>query len=554
MATAANTCSFRCAYAKGFRLGAPRCLRISGLISKDFLFCRSGLPAGNAPSAVKSSVRGGGMAVRLRRVCREVLLEPRYTPLVAACLCLAEGGVNLWVIRRVPYTEIDWQAYMQEVGGFANGTRDYTQLRGDTGPLVYPAGFVYLFLGLYYATGRGADIRLAQHIFAGLYLLNLLLVFRIYCRTCKVPPYVFFFMCCASYRIHSIFVLRLFNDPVAMAILFLAINFFLEDRWSWGCLLFSLAVSVKMNILLFAPGLLFLLLQRFGLLGCIPKLCICAGLQVALGLPFLLENPLGYLTRSFDLGRQFQFKWTVNWRFLPEEVFQHRAFHAGLLLTHLAGLALFALHRWHRSKESILSLLKDPAERKHPSPPMSVNNHLHPLLLQLSGHLLQPLPALPVLRLVLPHTALPAVVHPDLQAHSYAQGAVAGRDRALLEYLPFHCLQLPLPAHLSRTCPAPAVVRHSPATSPKAPPAQQEVRSPLQEGTVRALAGQWEGTPGLLLCLFFCLPCFQVAPGHLRRATSPGTTKGAMWKPMLGRTSPIKGLWGPFPGRNAFVL
>ncbi|KAM6389638.1 dol-P-Man:Man(5)GlcNAc(2)-PP-Dol alpha-1,3-mannosyltransferase isoform 2-T2 [Pluvialis apricaria] len=317
------------------------------------------------------------MAAGLRRAWRErraALLEPSYTPLVAACLCLAEGGVNLWVIRRVPYTEIDWKAYMQEVEGFANGTLDYTQLKGDTGPLVYPAGFVYIFLGLYYATGRGTNIRLAQYLFAGLYLLNLLLVFRIYCRTNKVPPYVFFFMCCASYRIHSIFVLRLFNDPVAMAILFLAINLFLEDRWSWGCLLFSLAVSVKMNILLFAPGLLFLLLQRFGLLGCIPKLCICALLQVILGLPFLLVNPVGYLTRSFDLGRQFQFKWTVNWRFLPEEVFQNRAFHATLLLAHLAGLGLFALHRWHRSKESILALLKDPAERKHPSPPLTINN------------------------------------------------------------------------------------------------------------------------------------------------------------------------------------
>ncbi|NXA31066.1 ALG3 mannosyltransferase, partial [Eudromia elegans] len=237
-------------------------------------------------------------------------------------------------------------------------------------PRRYPAGFVYIFLGLYYATGRGGDVRLAQYLFTGLYLVHLLLVFRVYCRTNKVPPYVFFFMCCASYRIHSIFVLRLFNDTVAMAILFLAVNLFLEERWSWGCLIFSLAVSVKMNILLFAPGLLFLLLLRFGLLGCIPKLCICALLQVLLGLPFLLVNPVGYLSRSFDLGRQFQFKWTVNWRFLPEEVFQHRAFHAALLLAHLAGLGLFALHRWHsRSRESILSLLKDPAQRKPPSPP-----------------------------------------------------------------------------------------------------------------------------------------------------------------------------------------
>ncbi|XP_042746866.1 dol-P-Man:Man(5)GlcNAc(2)-PP-Dol alpha-1,3-mannosyltransferase isoform X1 [Lagopus leucura] len=514
------------------------------------------------------------MAVRLRRVCREVLLEPRYTPLVAACLCLAEGGVNLWVIRRVPYTEIDWQAYMQEVEGFANGTRDYTQLRGDTGPLVYPAGFVYLFLGLYYATGRGADIRLAQHIFAGLYLLNLLLVFRIYCRTGKVPPYVFFFMCCASYRIHSIFVLRLFNDPVAMAILFLAINFFLEDHWSWGCLLFSLAVSVKMNILLFAPGLLFLLLQRFGLLGCIPKLCICAVLQVG-----PCHSPLPAVTRAScrPLGGPRAALPAGESRGVPDTLLRPGPsvpvqVDSELALPPRGGVPApgFPCRAAPGPPGWLGALCTAPmaqVQRKHPisaegssreeAPVPSLErqqDHLHSLLLQLSGHLLQPLPALPVLRLVLPHTALPAVVHPDLQAHSHAQGAAAGRDRALLEHLPLHCLQLPLPAHLSRTYPAPAVVRHSPATSPTAPPAQQEVRSPLQEGKVRALAGQWEGTPGLLLCLFFCLPSFQVAPGHLRKATSPGTTKGAVWKPVLGRTSPIKGLWGPFPGCNVLVL
>ncbi len=33
-------------------------------------------------------------------------------------------------------TEIDWVAYMQEVEGFVNGTYDYYELKGDTGPLV----------------------------------------------------------------------------------------------------------------------------------------------------------------------------------------------------------------------------------------------------------------------------------------------------------------------------------------------------------------------------------------------------------------------------------
>ncbi|XP_057356574.1 dol-P-Man:Man(5)GlcNAc(2)-PP-Dol alpha-1,3-mannosyltransferase isoform X2 [Manis pentadactyla] len=229
------------------------------------------------------AVRAAGLCGQwLRRAWQErrlLLLEPRYTLLVAACLCLAEVGITFWVIHRVAYTEIDWKAYMAEVEGVINGTYDYTQLQGDTGPLVYPAGFVYIFMGLYYATDRGTDIRMAQHIFAVLYLATLLLVFLIYHQTCKVPPFVFFFMCCASYRVHSIFVLRLFNDPVAMALLFLSINLLLAQRWGWGCCCFSLAVSVKMNVLLFAPGLLFLLLMQFGLRGALPKLGICALLQ-----------------------------------------------------------------------------------------------------------------------------------------------------------------------------------------------------------------------------------------------------------------------------------
>uniref|UniRef100_A0A8C1EHZ4 Dol-P-Man:Man(5)GlcNAc(2)-PP-Dol alpha-1,3-mannosyltransferase n=1 Tax=Cyprinus carpio carpio TaxID=630221 RepID=A0A8C1EHZ4_CYPCA len=293
-----------------------------------------------------------------------VLFKAEYTFLVTTVLWFLEIGINIWVIQKVAYTEIDWKAYMDEVEGVINGTYDYTQLQGDTGPLVYPAGFVYIFTGLYYLTDHGQNIRLGQYVFAVFYLITLLLVFRIYHRTKKVPPYVFFFVCCASYRIHSIFVLRLFNDPVAMMLLFGAINLFLDGRWTLGCALYSLAVSVKMNVLLFAPGLLFLLLCEFGLWKALPKLSLCAGIQLVLGLPFLLVNPVGYVSRAFDLGRQFLFKWTVNWRFLTEDVFLSRYFHLVLLSAHIITLVLFALKRWKRSGNSIWSILTDPSERK----------------------------------------------------------------------------------------------------------------------------------------------------------------------------------------------
>lgn len=54
----------------------------------------------------------------------------------------------------------------------------------------------------------------------------------------QVPPYAFVFMCCASYRIHSIYILRLFNDPVAMFFMYLAVCCFLRDRWAIGCLIY----------------------------------------------------------------------------------------------------------------------------------------------------------------------------------------------------------------------------------------------------------------------------------------------------------------------------
>ena len=41
----------------------------------------------------------------------------------------------------------------KQVSGFLGGERDYSKLQGDTGPLVYPAGFLYIYSAIQHVTG-----------------------------------------------------------------------------------------------------------------------------------------------------------------------------------------------------------------------------------------------------------------------------------------------------------------------------------------------------------------------------------------------------------------
>jgi alpha-1,3-mannosyltransferase len=153
---------------------------------------------------------------------------------------------------------------------------------------------------------------------------------------------------CVSKRVHSLFVLRLFNDPVAMLPLYAAVLLAMHDRWTLASLGLTLAVSVKMNVLAFVPAYGMLLVERFGLVRTLPHVALCVAVQVSLAAPFLARNAASYVAGAFDFGRQFLYVWTVNWKFVPEHVFLDRRLAAGLLLAHLAVLAWFFFTRWSR--------------------------------------------------------------------------------------------------------------------------------------------------------------------------------------------------------------
>lgn len=99
---------------------------------------------------------------------------------------------------------------MQEVEGFVNGTLDYQYLKGDTGPLVYPAGFVYIFSLLYFATSLGTDIAFAQWIFGFLYIILMIQVFRLYNHARKVcsTKYEFVLICYKLFLLNDLQITR----------------------------------------------------------------------------------------------------------------------------------------------------------------------------------------------------------------------------------------------------------------------------------------------------------------------------------------------------------
>lgn len=60
----------------------------------------------------------------------KLLFDPQYLNVTCYALFAVELLLNIFIIERIKYTEIDWIAYMQEVEGFLNGTLDYKYLKG----------------------------------------------------------------------------------------------------------------------------------------------------------------------------------------------------------------------------------------------------------------------------------------------------------------------------------------------------------------------------------------------------------------------------------------
>lgn len=204
---------------------------------------------------------------------------------------------------------------------------------------------MYVYSFLYFLTDKGKNIRIAQYFFEVLYLVSQFIVCCIYHQSRKVPPYVILLLGCSK-RFHSIFVLRCFNDPVAMVLMFGCILAMTYRRWTLSSVLFSLALSIKMNVLLFFPAFGIILWQTIGAYQTFGQLGLMVMIQGALAYPFLSTFPSSYVQKAFEFNRVFDYTWTVNWRMLEEDTFVSSWFSKQLLAGHAFTLLMFILTIW----------------------------------------------------------------------------------------------------------------------------------------------------------------------------------------------------------------
>jgi len=130
----------------------------------------------------------------------------------------------------------------------------------------------------------------------------------------------------------------MFNDTLAALCGYVAVLLYTQRRWRLGSWVYSLGVGMKMNLLLFAPGVLLVLLLGNGISETCICLTICAVTQLVLGAPFLATYPKEYLSKAFELSRVFTYKWTVNFKFLEEKTFLSKPLSLVLLAMTLLGM------------------------------------------------------------------------------------------------------------------------------------------------------------------------------------------------------------------------
>ena len=162
-----------------------------------------------------------------------------------------------------------------------------------------------------------------------------------------------------------------------MFLAYIAIYFLLKGKNQRAVFFFAFAISVKMNVLLFIPGIYLILSRSEGIWKGTYYIIQIFLMQLVIGLPFIQHNAMSYFNKAFEFKREFLFKWSVNWNYLGEETATNPKFALALLCLHLLFLVIFLLTKWISLKTIFQELSIYPfslsPKKKHLNPEYVLN-------------------------------------------------------------------------------------------------------------------------------------------------------------------------------------
>lgn len=161
----------------------------------------------------------------------------------------------------------------------------------------------------------------------------------------QAPLYIFPLLV-LSKRLHSVFMLRCFNDCAAALCLWLAIYLLQRRAWTLGTAAYTWGLGTKMTLLLCLPAVAVVLFLGRGFRGALRMAMLMLEAQIAIAIPFLTVNARGYVARAFELTREFKYEWTVNMRMVPESIFLSKDLAVCLLVMNAAAVYGYIDHQW----------------------------------------------------------------------------------------------------------------------------------------------------------------------------------------------------------------
>lgn len=146
-----------------------------------------------------------------------------------------------------------------------------------------------------------------------------------------------------------------FNDIFNVMVSFIAIYCFQNGKNFLGVIAYSVALSIKMNVLLYLPAVYFILSLSQGIFIGTFYMVLIAVLQGVYAYPFLSTYPASYIAVAYNFGRQFNVIGSMTFFFVPKIIFNSGIFSKTLLALHVVLLVYFLMTKW----SSIKNIWKD---------------------------------------------------------------------------------------------------------------------------------------------------------------------------------------------------